>query len=81
MKPFSVHPETVATIKIALRAGGEISISGNIGDKRLALGMLDHARDAVASQLRPEDELVLPNRDVVVAQHANYPTLAAGDMR
>jgi hypothetical protein len=72
--------DTVASITISLQANGALSISGNIGDKKLALALLDHAREAVNTQLRPEDELYIPQRDVVVTQHDNYPTKALGDM-
>lgn len=71
----------VASISIALHASGEMSISGNIGDVTLALGMLDHAREAVGHQLRPKGTLVIPGRDVAVRQHPAFPTLPAGDMR
>jgi hypothetical protein len=72
--------DLIAYIQISYYASGEMSVSGNIGDKRLALQLLDHAKDAVNNQLRPEDQLVIPNKDVVIAQHENYPTLPAGDL-
>lgn len=72
--------DVVAWIQINYYASGEMSIGGTIGDKRLALGMLDHARDAINNQIRPEDELVIPNKDVEIVQHPNYPTLPAGDL-
>lgn len=71
----------VASITIAYHASGEMSISGNIGDVTLALGMLDHAREAVSHQLRPKGSLVIPSRDVAVRQHPAFPTVPAGDLR
>lgn len=78
MNPLDV----VARITISLHANGQMDISGNVGDKKLALGMIDSAREAVAHQLRPEDgkQLIIPSRDVVAPQHENYPTLPVGDM-
>jgi hypothetical protein len=73
--------DSVASISIHLHAGGAMSISGNIGDKALALKMLDHARDAVNAQIKDRSEIVVPNRDVVVAQHPAFPTRPLGDMR
>ena len=74
--------DVVATITLSLHANGAMDISGNIGDKRLALGMIDAAREAIKHQLRPEDDksLILPARDVEAMQHPNYPTLPVGDM-
>lgn len=72
--------DLIAGIQISFYANGAMSVSGNIGDKRLALQLLDHAKDAINNQLRPEDQLIIPNKDVEVVQHANYPTLPAGDL-
>lgn len=79
MNPLDV----VATITLSLHTNGAMDISGNIGDKRLALGMIDSAREAVARQLRPEDgkRVIIPSQDVVAPQHPNYPTLPLGDMK
>jgi hypothetical protein len=80
MKP-GINDE-VAFIHLTLYGNGAMSVSGNIGDKKLALGMLDSARDVVNSQSRPEDKPILvPSRDVVAPQHPNYPTKALGDMK
>jgi hypothetical protein len=74
--------DAVASITLTLLANGAMGISGNIGDKKLALSMIDAAREAVNGQLRPEDDksLILPARDVQAVQHPSYPTLALGDM-
>ena len=73
--------DVVAKITISLHSGGAMSISGNIGDVKLALGMIDHARDAVKHQMRDREEIVVPNRDVAVYQAPEFPTCAFGDMR
>ena len=72
--------DCVALVQVAYYANGELSVSGHIGDKRLALQLLDHAKDAISSQIRPEDEIIIPNKDVVIEQHPNYPTLPQGDL-
>lgn len=75
------HPgDMIAQIQISLYASGEMSVSGHIGDKRMALQLLEHAKDAINNQLRPEDQLLIPNKDVEIIQHPNYPTLPAGDL-
>ena len=44
--------------------------------------LLQHAIDAIKRQPRPEDKaLIIPNCDVDVKHHANYPVQAKGDMR
>ncbi len=73
--------DVVAQIGIKLHANGAMSISGNIGDAQLAIQMIDAARDAVKNQLKRRDEIIVPNRDVVVKQHPDYPTLPLGDMK
>jgi hypothetical protein len=75
--------DRIAYIALSLYGGGAMSISGNIGDKRLALQMLDHARDTIAAQLREgrATGLLVPPRDVTVAPDPHYPALIeAGDV-
>jgi len=75
--------DRIAYIALSLYGGGAMSISGNIGDKRLALQMLDHARDTIAGQLArtPDSGLLLPARDVEVAPDPRYPALVeSGDV-
>lgn len=74
--------DVIATITISLHANHAMDISGNIGDKKLALAMLDHAKDAVKNQLRPEDDksIIISGRDTEIMQHPNYPTKPLGDM-
>lgn len=51
-------------ITVRLHANGTISIAGTIGDKRMAKHLLDHAKDAINSQVK---DLVIPNRDVEIS--------------
>ena len=72
--------DRIAYIAISLYGDGAMSISGNIGDKKLALQMLDHARDTVARQLRPTAELLVPSADVEVRPDPRYPLVQASDV-
>ena len=74
--------DAVANISVTLYGGGEMSISGNIGDVKLALMMLDHARDAVNNQWarRDKDGLLLPPRDVAVPVHPGFPLTQNADV-
>lgn len=77
----------VARIEIVLMDDGSMSITGNVGDVKLALGMLDSARGSISHRLgRPSilephgAGLEIPNRDVIApANEAVYPLLAVGD--
>ena len=51
-------------ITVRLHANGTISVAGTIGDKKMARHLLDHAKDAINSQVK---DLIIPNRDVEVA--------------
>lgn len=73
--------DVIAFLQIALTAGGGIAVSGSLGDKKLALMLLDHARDAINAQVKDAPEIVIPNRDVVVAHHPAFPTKPLGDTR
>jgi hypothetical protein len=75
--------DRIAYIALSLYGDGAMSISGNIGDKKLALQMLDHARDTIANQLKvnPYSGLLVPPQDVQVVPNPAYPPLvAAGDV-
>lgn len=72
--------DVVAFIKIELRSNGAMSISGNIGDEKLAISMIDGARDAVKNQHKQKDKIIIPSRDVVAPQDPAFPTLPLGDM-
>jgi hypothetical protein len=84
MPPSSV----VATLTLDLHDTGALSISGNIGDVKCALAMLDAAREAVARQLgRPTilephgAGLTVPEIDVRAPHSPLYPALPAGDLK
>ena len=80
-------PTVVAEITLHLHDNGAMSIQGNVGDVRLALGMIDSARDAISHRLgRPSilephgAGLALPSRDVIApANERVYPLVAVGD--
>ena len=74
--------DAIANISVTLYGNGEMSISGNIGDVKLALQMLDHARDAVNNQWkqRTPEGLMLPGRDVEVTPHPGFPLTPNGDL-
>jgi hypothetical protein len=77
----------VANITLVLMDDGSMSIEGNVGDVRLALGMIDSARAAIESRLgkptilEPHGAgLAIPNKDVVApANERVYPLVAVGD--
>jgi hypothetical protein len=75
--------DRIAYIALSLYGDGAMSVSGNIGDKKLALQMLDAARDALVNQqkLNPYSGLLVPSSDVGVTPDPLYPQLvAAGDV-
>lgn len=60
--------DVVAWVTVRLHQNGTISTSGTIGDKKMAVHLLDQARDAVKRQV-PEPTpggLIVPSRDVAV---------------
>lgn len=69
----------VARIDVDLVADGSLSVSGNVGDVHLALGMIDSAADAIESTSRTTG-LVLPGSYVEApANERIYPLVAVGD--
>lgn len=76
----------IATITLELHDNGAMSIQGNIGDVKMALGMIDSAREAVASRMgRPSiiepwgAGLEVP-RDYLKADPSPlYPVIPRGD--
>lgn len=56
--------DVAAFITIRLHQTGGVSVSGHIGDKRLALQLIDAARDAVKRQVPDARPIVIPGRDV-----------------
>ena len=77
----------VAFITLRLYDDGAMAIEGNVGDVKLATGMLDAARGSVSARLgRPSilephgAGLVIPSRDVPVSPNESvYPLIAVGD--
>lgn len=55
----------VARIVLDLYDDGALSVSGNVGDKHLAVGMLDAARAALDGP-RHTSRLLVPSADVAV---------------
>lgn len=76
-----VDPDVVATIVLHLYAGGQMSIEGNVGDVKLALGMIDGARAAISAKLTPEKGIIVPNYDVPIVHDPQFPVLPAGDKK
>ena len=76
--------DEVACITIRLYGDGQMGIEGNLGDVRLATQMIDHARDAVVaqwSQRSASGGLLIPDRDVEVQHHPEFPVMEKGAMR
>lgn len=70
--------DAVAWITVRMHAPGTISVAGHVADKRFALKLLEHAKDAISRQVS-ESPIVVPNRDVVMPVAA-MPLIDAGDM-
>jgi hypothetical protein len=76
--------DEVACITIRLYGDGQMGVEGNLGDVKLALQMLDHASDAVRNQWSRRSTtggLLLPDRDVEVTHHPEFPVQEKGAMR
>ena len=52
-----------------------MSISGNIHDTKLALQMLDHARETIAGRLPRQSAVIVPHNDVAVTPSSGFPAL------
>lgn len=83
---MSLAPSCVAFITLELHDDGAMSIQGNIGDVRLAIGMLDSARESITRRLGKPTilepggaGLAIPSCDVVAPQSSVYPTIPEGD--
>jgi len=75
--------DRIAYIALSLYGDGAMSISGNIGDQKLALQMLDHAAQTIRERLKvhPYAGLILPPTEVDVTPSPQYPALVAeGDL-
>lgn len=67
--PLPQPEDVVAWITVRLHATGMISVGGTIGDKKMALSILEHAKDAITRQI-PDAGIIIPNRDVEVVPNA-----------
>jgi len=75
--------DVVASISILFHAPSyEQSTSGNVGDKPLALALVDLAADAIKNRKFSPSKapILIPSRDVVAKQSDVMSTLAFGDM-
>lgn len=72
--------DRIAYIALSLYGNGAMSISGNIGDLKLALQMLDNARAALNSQwaAKRSPSILIPGRDVDVTP--SLPLIPHGDL-
>jgi hypothetical protein len=72
--------DRIAYIAISLYGNGALSISGNIGDLKLAIQMLDNARAALNSQWASKrtPSILVPGRDVDVSPM--LPLIPHGDV-
>lgn len=72
--------DVVAWVTVRLHQSGTISTSGTVGDKKMALHLLDQAKDAIKGRVPDPTPagLVIPGRDVAVMP--SVPTRDVGDM-
>ena len=69
--------DVVAWVTVRLHTNGMLSTQGTIGDKAMAMHLLDQAKDALRKQ--PDaPRIIVPNRDVDVMP--SLPTRDLGDM-
>lgn len=62
------QPEDVVQwITIRLHADGMLSTCGTIADKRMALHLLDHARDSIKRSVPEYKALIIPGSEVEIA--------------
>lgn len=67
--------DTLQWVTVRLHANGTLSTTGTIADKKMALHLLDQAKEAIKSRLPEYKALVIPNRDVEIS-----PVLPVRDM-
>lgn len=72
--------DRIAYIALSLYGNGAMSISGNIGDLKLAIQMLDNARAALNSQWasKRNPSILIPGRDVNISP--TLPLIPHGDV-
>lgn len=73
-------PDTVAYITVRMMSSGALRIDGHILDKRMALQLIDHAREVIASRPDPAQPVMVPSRDIDVRPSDYIPLTAYGDM-
>ena len=78
--------DVVSWVTVRLHANGTVSTQGTIADKKLALKLLDTAKEAVERQVPdPEKPIIIPNREVDVSprlplrEHGCIPQGERGD--
>lgn len=78
MRVPSLDDGCVAFLTIRYYADGKLAVGGHIADKRFALELLEHAKDAIGRQIPDDKAIVVPNRDVDV--HPSIPLTDLGDL-
>lgn len=58
--------DVVQWVSVRLHADGSVSTTGTIGDKKMAMHLLDIARDAIKKQVADNKAIVVPNFEVEV---------------
>lgn len=67
--------DVIMYVTVRLHQDGAVSTLGHIADKRMALHLLDQARDTIKRQVPDDNAIMIPNRDVGV-----MPSLPTKDM-
>lgn len=67
--------DVIAWVTVRLHSSGMVSTQGTIGDKPMALHLLEQAKEAISKQ---QSRLIIPGRDVDVSP--SVPTRDLGDM-
>ena len=81
--PDPTVDDRIAYIALSLYGDGAMSISGNIGDQKLALQLLEHAAYTIRERLKvnPYAGLIIPASETAVTPSPQYPALVAeGDL-
>lgn len=76
--------DEVARITVRLYGSGQMGVEGNVGDKQLAITMLEQAIEAVRQRhAKPKDpEFIIPGHDVSAQPNeASFPVNYLGDMK
>lgn len=65
-------------VTVRLHADGTISTCGTIADKKMALHLLDQAREAIKARVPDYKAIVIPGSEVVLAP--SFPVRDLGEM-